>query len=291
MNAQSGSYQYDQFEEQTQRQEFERLYRQASTILDTERRFWPSAGIVTGQKVLDLGCGSGVVTRELAKQVYPTQVVGVDISNNLIDKGIQAYSIKHKSKKERVQNNVSFQQGSVYDLPFPDASFDVVYARLLFQHLSEPLQALSNVIRVLKPGGLICVVDVDKDWSSAYPEPQNSTELVQAMVQKQLSQGGDPWVGRKLSHYLKSAGLIQVQTTVKLVDSDQLGLARFFGTLAFGGKPQTEQSERTGQNEQSEQSEFATLQSRVRPSIQALLDNPYAWAGFGLFVATGRKIE
>mgnify|MGYP001796080450 FL=1 len=136
MTVKSGSYCYDSFGEKTQVQEFERLYRQASTLLDTERQLWPGMGIITGQKVLDLGCGSGVITRELAKQVYPARAVGIDISKTLIDKGLLAYA----ESSQRTQKNVDFQQGSVYNLPFPDNSFDIVYARLLFQHLDAPLQ-------------------------------------------------------------------------------------------------------------------------------------------------------
>lgn len=273
MTATSGSYRYDSFEEQTQVQEFERLYRQASTMLDTERQLWPSMGIVTDHQVLDLGCGSGVVTRELAKQVYPAQVIGVDVSKTLIDQGLRIYAERHQRHPE----NLSFQQGSVYSLPFPDNSFDVVYARLLFQHLSAPLDALTNVLRVLKPGGKLCILDVDKGWSSLYPEPESSIELDKAIIQKQLSQGGDPWVGRKLSHYLTSAGFEAVEATVTLIDSNRLGLAHFFGMLAFGG------------SQPSVESKFAALQEKVRPDIQALIKDPAAWAGFGLFTAMGSK--
>ncbi|MGD1865534.1 MAG: methyltransferase domain-containing protein [Phormidesmis sp.] len=273
MTVKSGSYCYDSFGEKTQVQEFERLYRQASTLLDTERQLWPGMGIITGQKVLDLGCGSGVITRELAKQVYPARAVGIDISKTLIDKGLLAYA----ESSQRTQKNVDFQQGSVYNLPFPDNSFDIVYARLLFQHLDAPLQALASALRVLKPGGKLFILDVDKSWSSLYPEPKSSMELDKAIIQKQLSQGGDPWVGRKLSYYLTSAGFESVETKVTLVDSNRLGMAHFFGMLAFGG------------SYQSEENKLAALQEKCRPDIQVLLDDPSAWAGFGLFVAVGHK--
>jgi len=273
MAVKSGSYCYDSFAEKTQVQEFERLYRQASSLLDTERQLWPSLGITTGQQVLDLGCGSGVITRELARQVYPAQTVGVDISKTLIDKGLSTYT----ESGQRTQENISFHQGNVYSLPFPDNSFDVVYARLLFQHLSAPSDALTSILRILKPGGKLCILDVDKGWSSLYPEPKSSIELDEAIIQKQLSQGGDPWVGRKLSYYLASAGFEAVDTTVTLVDSNRLGLAHFFGMLAFGG------------SHKSEESELAALQEKFRPDVKTLLRDPSSWAGFGLFVATGVK--
>lgn len=274
----SGSYRYDSYEQKVQAQEFERLYRQASTLLEIERQLWPAIGIVAGKQVLDLGCGSGIITHELAQAVYPAQVTGLDISQALLDKGQAVYAAHRKhSQKQVIKEKITFREGSVYDLPLPEASYDIIYARLLFQHLSEPLEALQNIWRVLKPNGLLCIVDADRDWSGVYPEPKTSSALRQAVVKKQLAQGGDPWVGRKLGTYLKSAGFTQVKTTVTLVDSDQLGLANYFGMLSLGAPYQ------------SGQDELATLQAQVRPEIQALLDSPYAWAGFGLFVVTGRK--
>ena len=273
MTATTGSYQYDKFKEQTQIQEFERLYRQASTMLETERQLWPEIGIVAGQKVLDLGCGSGVISHELAKRVYPAEVIGIDISEELLKKGEHIY----RAQSHRTQENLSFQQGSVYELPFPNNSFDVVYARLLFQHLSAPLDALANILRVLKPGGKLCILDIDKGWSGLYPEPHSSVELDKAIIQEQLSQGGDPWVGRKLSSYLSSARFEAVKTTVTLIDSNLLGLNHFLDMLAFGG------------SEISAENKFATLQEKVIPDVQSLLDNPSAWAGFGLFTAVGCK--
>ncbi|MEL6776656.1 MAG: class I SAM-dependent methyltransferase [Cyanobacteria bacterium J06597_16] len=272
MSTQQGSYWYDNFQEETQVQELERLYRQASTLLETERQMWPGLGILPGRSVLDLGCGSGVITNELAKEVYPAQVTGIDVSQDLLRKS--QLDCLANAKKER---NISFQEGNVYDLPFRDGVFDVVYARLIFQHLNKPLDALKNIWRVIKPGGLLCIVDVDRDWSSLYPEPQTSVNLDQAVIERQIEQGGDPWVGRKLGHYLSSSRFVGIKTNVTLVDSDQLGLANFFNMLSFGS------------TYNSEQNQLVKLQEEVRPDVQALLDSPYAWAGFGLFVVTGRK--
>ncbi|MEL6353260.1 MAG: methyltransferase domain-containing protein [Cyanobacteria bacterium J06627_28] len=269
------SYSYDTFEREGQVQEFERLYHQASVLLETERELWPSMNIVAGQSVLDVGCGAGIVTHELAKQVYPAQATGIDLSHSLLRHGQSTYACVEKD--ERSAQTV-FHQGSVYELPFPQDSFDIVYARLLFQHLSEPLQALENIWRVLKPGGRLCVLDIDKDWSSLYPEPDTPVQLDRAIVEKQVSEGGDPWVGRKLGSYLRSSGFEKVKTNISLIDSDQLGLSNYFGMLSFG------------RSYQAEDSQFAAMREEVRPALQALLDGSYAWAGFGLFVVTGQKI-
>lgn len=275
MTAKKTSYAYDTFEREGQAQEFERLYHQASVLLETERELWPSLDIVAGRSILDVGCGAGIVTHELAKQVYPAQATGIDVSHALLSHGQSTYD-ECARDNDRSEKTV-FHQGSVYELPFPQDSFDVVYARLLFQHLSEPLQALKNILRVLKPGGRLCVLDIDKDWSSLYPEPDTPVQLDRAIVEKQVSDGGDPWVGRKLGAYLRSSGFEKVKTNVSLIDSDQLGLSNYFGMLSFG------------RSYQSKDGKFSTMREQVRPAVQALLDGPYAWAGFGLFVVTGQK--
>ncbi|MEL7357168.1 MAG: methyltransferase domain-containing protein [Cyanobacteria bacterium J06634_6] len=281
MNKKGGSYRYDEFHTKTQVEELERLYRQASGLLNIEQQIWSSLGIGTGKRVLDVGCGSGVITQELAKRVYPGEVTGIDISQELIERSERAYTIglQHPDNPETedLYRNVEFQQGEVTSLPFPEATFDFVYARLLFQHLSNPIEALSSIHRVLKPGGLLCVLDVDKAWTGMYPEPESSPALEQALIKKQIAQGGDPWVGRKLGHYLKSTNFSQVKTDISIVDSDRLGLANFFGMLSFG------------KSFQDGECELADLTAQARLDVQQLINNSDVWSGFALFTVTGRK--
>ncbi|MEL6900554.1 MAG: methyltransferase domain-containing protein [Cyanobacteria bacterium J06606_4] len=272
------SYTYDTFEEKAKSKELERLYHQASTFVEIERTLWTKTGIAPGQSVLDVGCGTGFITNELAKQVYPSKVVGIDISQALLDECSKSdYSSRLVNQSNQCVDNLSFKEGNVYNIPFLPESFDIVYARLIFQHLAEPIKALESILRILKPGGMVCIVDVDKGWSGLCPEPDSSVELDQAIIQKHLSQGGDPWVGRKLSYYLSTCGFQQVQTTVNLVDSHRIGLESFFSCLSFGDSNKWEKSQLTD------------LKHRARVDAQSLISNPYAWAGFGLFVATGRK--
>lgn len=277
MSTQVSSYHYDNLEEQEQAEEFERLYRQASSLIEIERQVWPESGILPGATILDVGCGSGIVTQELATYAYPGQVTGVDISQSLIDKGQQAYKIRNSTQDTFSADNIALKQGDVYNLPFPDNSFDVVHSRFMFQHLSDPLKALNNISRVLKPNGLICILDVDKSWSGLSPEPATSIALDKAIIKKQLAQGGDPWVGRKLSYYLNSTKFSKVRTSITLIDSDQLGFSNYVDMLAFGAPPKGQKNELTA------------LREQVQPDILKLINSQYAWAGFALFVSTGRK--
>ena len=273
MHDSQGSYLFDKFEDDIQKQEFDRLSRQAKILLPLEKQLWHHLELKTGSQVLDLGCGPGVITQALAKYVYPGDVVGVDTSEKLI----RVLQTLKSLEGHDCQNNVTFYLGNVYDLDLPAETFDVVYARLLFQHLSEPMNALASILRVLKHGGKLCLLDVDDDWASLYPEPDSFSQLRQTIVKLQHARGGDPWVGRKLAHYLKAAGLVHVQTMIQLIDSNALGLASFFELLSFGAPYQS------GHPELGD--EIATASRE----IQALINHPFAWAGMGLFVATGHK--
>lgn len=277
MSIRSSSYRYDNLEKQAQNEEFKRLSRQSSSLSDVEEKIWVESGIAPGASILDVGCGSGAVTRRLASYAYLGKVVGVDSCLSLIEKGRQTYVSCENVSDGFLREDITLEQGDVYDLPFSEETFDVVHARFLFQHLSDPIDALSSIWRVLKPGGLLCVVDVDKGWSGLSPEPATSVALDKAIIEKQLSQGGDPWIGRKLSYYLNSASFSDVKTSIKLVDSDQMGFSKYVEMLAFSSPPK------------GEEDELASLRSQAQPDIHKLLNSRYAWAGFALFAATGRK--
>jgi SAM-dependent methyltransferase len=101
-------------------------------------------------------------------------------------------------------STVSFEPGDVYELPYDSSSFDLVTARFLFQHLTDPRKAVSEIKRVLKPGGKVCVIDIDDGLSITYPEmPAELTMVMDALFEVQGRNGGDRSVGRKISTYLE----------------------------------------------------------------------------------------
>ena len=102
--------------------------------------------------VLDVGCGPGTITAGLARRA--SRVVGLDMSADMV-----AEARRHAA--DCGLDNASFQVGSAYDLPWDGDSFDVVYAHQVLQHLSDPVRALREARRVLRPGGLVAVRDSD----------------------------------------------------------------------------------------------------------------------------------
>jgi hypothetical protein len=136
---------------------------------------------------------------------------------------------------------------------------------------------MRKVYRMLKPGGIFCAIDVEHQWFGLYPEVESFTALCQQLVIAQETQGGDPFVGRKLGGYCCQVGFQQVKTQVEVVDSDRIGLETFFGLLSFGAPF------RLGHSALDE------LADTAKTEVYALLEQPYAWAGCGLFVVTARK--
>ena len=105
-----------------------------------------------GMSVIDCGCGPGSITADLAAFVGPGAVVGIDIEPRQLEAA-------ERLAKDRGVTNVNFQQGSVYQIPFPDASFDVAVAHFVLEHVSDPLRGLREIRRVLRPGGVAAIKD------------------------------------------------------------------------------------------------------------------------------------
>jgi hypothetical protein len=145
------------------------------------------------------------------------------------------------------------------------------------------VSTLTEIRRVLKPGGIACLVDVDDDWVMFYPCIASMVTFQQQVVKAQQEQGGDPHVGRKLGSYLASAGFGRIKTAIKIVSSDLLqdtlgqgvGFKAFLDLLSFGA------------GFCDRHPDLIALGALAKSDAYQLLELPYAWAGFGLFVVTG----
>src|SRR5215475_3742418 len=115
-----------------------------------------------GMRLLDCGCGPGSITVDLARTVAPSEAVGIDLREDALAQG-RALAL------ERGIANVTFEAASVYQLPYPDGSFDAAFACAVLQHLAAPLAALQEMRRVLKPGGVIGIVDGSLTITFRYP--------------------------------------------------------------------------------------------------------------------------
>jgi ubiquinone/menaquinone biosynthesis C-methylase UbiE len=152
-----------------------------------------------GMRLLDVGCGPGSITLGLAAAVAPGEVVGLDLRPEPI---AQARAAAARAGV----TNARFEVGSAYALPFPDAAFDAAFAHQVLIHLREPGRALAEVRRVLRPGGVVGVCDVDFGASLQFPLTP-LREQGRALLYRVLEHnGGHPWLGRTHRRLLREAG-------------------------------------------------------------------------------------
>jgi ubiquinone/menaquinone biosynthesis C-methylase UbiE len=153
-----------------------------------------------GIRLLDIGCGPGTITLGLAKAVSLGEVVAVDSGTSQIEAA-------QKRALNAGLSNLRFQCESVYSLSFKDDEFDVVFAHAVFEHLKEPVAALREIRRVLKPNGLIALRSPDWGGFIVAPETPGLQSALQRYVEIQTGNGGDVQVGRKFPSLLRAAGL------------------------------------------------------------------------------------
>jgi ubiquinone/menaquinone biosynthesis C-methylase UbiE len=162
-----------------------------------------------GMHLLDLGCGPGSITLGLAEAVAPGEVVGVDLQPS------QVAQAEELSAARGVMN-VRFEIADVYRLPFPDGSFDAVFAHVVLMHLREPVRALAEMRRVLRPGGIVGVRDCD--WGGRIHAP--TTPLLEQWfgltVRIRQRNGGDPFMGRHHRRLLLNAGFARAEASVSV---------------------------------------------------------------------------
>lgn len=154
--------------------------------------------------LLDVGAGSGTISVSLAKHVPDGHVTGIDISADIL------------SRAEAVADmagvkNVDFCQGDVYNLPFPDATFDITHCHQVLTHLARPVDALREMIRVTKPGAIIAAREGDYETESVWPHSPILDKWHNFIAKIMKFAGGSSTAGRQLLPWALSAGVERSQ--------------------------------------------------------------------------------
>ena len=186
------------------------LHGHHESVLDSHR--WRTAAnsagyllpsLRPGAWVLDIGCGPGTITADLAVRVPGGAVVGVDAAPDILP------AARAEARRPGAAD-AGFCVGDAYRLPFGDGSFDVVHAHQVLQHLSDPVTALAEMGRVCRPGGLVAARDGDYGgmiWFPEYPELAEWLALYRSVAR---ALHGEPDAGRRLASWARSAGYAEV---------------------------------------------------------------------------------
>ncbi|MER8013696.1 methyltransferase domain-containing protein [Streptomyces griseoluteus] len=157
-------------------------------------------------RVLDVGCGPGTITADLAALVPDGRVTGADRAPGVLEQA-------RATAEGRGLANVDFEVADVHALGHPDGAFDVVHAHQVLQHVGDPVGALREMVRVTRPGGLIAVRDADYAAMTWYPAEPGLDEWLDLYRRVARANGGEPDAGRRLRSWALAAGLSDITAT------------------------------------------------------------------------------
>jgi len=158
-----------------------------------------------GMSLLDLGCGPGSITADLAEAVAPGEVTAVDSSSQVLEQAAARF----------VERGVTVRtlaaDAAVTGLP--DSCVDVVHAHQVLQHVGDPVAVLREMRRVCRPGGIVAARDADYSGFIWYPDSPAVTAWLDLYHRVQRANGGEPDAGRRLRSWAREAGFADVTAT------------------------------------------------------------------------------
>ncbi|BBY24484.1 methyltransferase domain-containing protein [Mycobacterium stomatepiae] len=162
-----------------------------------------------GLSLLDVGCGPGTITADLANIVAPGSVTAVDQFADVLDAA-------RTEAQQRNLSNISFATADVGRLDMADDTFDVVHAHQVLQHLADPVRALREMRRVCTPGGIVAARDADYAGFVWFPRLAALDFWRDIYQQAARANGGEPDAGRRLLSWALEAGFDDVTPTGSL---------------------------------------------------------------------------
>ena len=153
-------------------------------------------------QLLDAGCGSGAITIGLARRTAPGRLVGIDLEPGQVARA-------RALAAQRQATNVRFAAADLYRLPFPDGSFDAAFAHNVLEHLADPLAAMLEIRRVLRPGGVVGVRDPDFGTAVLSPPIPLVERAGRLLVRLRALGGGRPRDARHHRRLLLRAGFVR----------------------------------------------------------------------------------
>jgi ubiquinone/menaquinone biosynthesis C-methylase UbiE len=182
------------------REGYDRLWVLAAARRASTLELFQLAGLRPGMRCVDLGCGSGDVTLEMAALSGPEGwVAGIDADRAKLD-------LARAAARERGLANVVFEVADVGQWAGP-GEYDFVYCRFLLQHLARPVDLLRRMWEAIRPGGVLAVEDADLEGLFCDPDNAGFSFYRRMYVKVLARNGGDPTCARRLARYFRETGI------------------------------------------------------------------------------------
>ncbi|MBN1184432.1 MAG: methyltransferase domain-containing protein [Bacteroidales bacterium] len=166
-----------------------------------------------GHKILEAGCGIGAQTITLAKKSPDAFFTSIDISEASLN------DARELIKRNKIRN-VQFQVANLFNMPFEPESFDHIFLCFVLEHLPNPLAALKCLMKVLKKGGSLTVIEGDHDSAFYHPKSQYAQKTIDCLIHLQEQMGGNSLIGRELYPLLNKTGFKNVIVNPRFVYAD-----------------------------------------------------------------------
>jgi ubiquinone/menaquinone biosynthesis C-methylase UbiE len=159
-----------------------------------------------GTRLLDVGCGPGTLTVDLARRVAPARVIGIDVAESVVGEA-------REHALESGVPNVTFLSGDFREAGLDDGSFDVVHAHQVLQHLRDPVGAVSKMARLARPGGVVAAREADYSAMTWAPADHRLDRWLEVYLAVTRHNGAEANAGRWLLRWARAAGLSDVTYT------------------------------------------------------------------------------
>jgi len=255
--------------------EIDRLKAQVELFWGQEYEQLRRCGLRDGMKILECGSGPGHILEKLLASFPASRITGIEIDPLL------ARSSRERLAEQAV-GRLEIYERSVMQMEFLENTFDIVIARLLLEHLPDPVTAAREILRVLKPGGKGIFIDNDFDLHlRAFPDIPELAILYDAYCRCRIAEGGNPRIGRELPCVLKQAGFSNIDLEIVCAHSEVIGDEAFLRSEGSGIPAQLVRDGYLSRD---------VLDQLARKWHDALRQEPHAFFR-ELFVASGTKSE